>query len=94
MKMIEKEHGVTYRGRPREMLALVRKRKGTFFVQGDTKCWTDDKHYLPLAGNVQVTRSAFIRYLKDIVETAERQEEHRNVTIEIEVDNLGSCWFI
>lgn len=42
-----------------------------FFVRGATPLYTSENTYLPLAGNVAVTRKAMIEYLTDIQETAD-----------------------
>ncbi len=85
-------------GTPVEIAQIIRRVRGrsSFFVQGDTPLVIKgaDGNYLPLAGNVKVTRPHMLKYLDDLQETATRQEKHRGIELEIKLSIHGSCYFV
>ena len=83
--------------KPSEIAKIVRnaRNRPAFFVSADTPLRVEGADsYLPLAGNVQVTRRAMLAYLADLQETATRQEEHRGITLAIRLAIHGTCYFV
>ena len=83
--------------KPSEIAKIIRNalNRPTFFIGGKTPLYIKDSdRYLPLAGNVKVSRKAMLTYLTDLQETASRQEEHRGVEIVIKLSILGHCYFM
>ena len=82
---------------PRAILFIANKARGRlrFYVRGQTPILIEDSDsYLPLAPSARVTRIEFIRYLTEIVESAERQADNRGVSLLIELSIHGNCYFI
>lgn len=83
--------------KPSEIIKIIRNARGraSFFVHGTTEILVKDRNtYLPLAGNVKVTRKAMLQYLTDIQETASQQEVHRDIELEISISIYGTCYFV
>lgn len=83
--------------KPAEIAKVIRSARDrpSFFIHGDTPLWINGgDSYLPLAGNAKVTRTAMLKYLAALQDTAERQEVHRGVEITIKLTIHGTCYFI
>ena len=87
-----------HHGTPNEIAQIIRKahNRPSFFVHGDTMLLIKgaEGEYLPLAGNVKVSRPHMLKYLEALQETATRQEEHRGIKLEIRLSIHGSCYFV
>ncbi len=87
----------TTQASPRKIAKIIRNApsKSAFFVQGRTELLITGRNaYLPLAGNVKVTRKAMLVYINELQESSERQENHRGVELTIKLDVYGNCYFV
>lgn len=88
---------------PADISEIIRKKRGraAFYVRGETPLRIKGSEqddgafsYLPLAGNVRVTRRAMLAYLRDIQETAERRKESKGEDVVIRLSVHGDCYFV
>ena len=83
--------------KPSEIAKIIRnaRNRPALFIGGKTPLYIKDSDsYLPLAGNVKVSRKAMLAYLTDLQETASRQEDNRGVELVIKLSILDHCYFV